>query len=56
MFPQTQVIEHDHDCEDSLELESVVVDYNDPGDDNGHGQYEYQAFVCTLCGEVYETI
>lgn len=38
-------------CEhEELDVEDAVYDYHDPGDYYGHGQREFQVYVCSLCG------
>lgn len=43
----SDVCEHDPEF---YELEDAVNDYYDPTDHYGHGQYEYQVYVCGVCG------
>jgi len=31
-------------------VEDAVRDYYDPGDPYGHGQHEFEVYVCALCG------
>lgn len=38
-------------CEhEELEVEDAVRDYYDPSDKHGHGQDEFQVYVCAECG------
>lgn len=41
----------DTECDGKMLVEEVVVDYNDPGDVFGHGQYTYTCWVCEKCKE-----
>lgn len=42
---------HEHT---DYEVETAIYDYYDPGDYYGHGQREYEVYVCSDCGVTIE--
>lgn len=46
----------EHCKSENISIENEVVDYYDPGDYFGHGQYEVEVAVCDDCGTVQEDI